>query len=89
MIKVGATTKVQAGGKTWTFPTVMPFGGEQFPTNMHTWSFEGYRFPKKGEWFVSGAIPRPYMAPNDLTTRYVIVKPRNSVRQVQVYEEVK
>ena len=32
------------------------------------------RPPKKGEWYLSGAIPAAYRAPNDLTTSYHIMK---------------
>lgn len=30
------------------------------------------RPPKKGEWYISGAIPKAYKAPNDLTHNHVI-----------------
>jgi hypothetical protein len=32
------------------------------------------RPPKKGEWYLSGAIPQAWRALNDLTTPYVIVR---------------
>lgn len=32
------------------------------------------RPPKKGEWFLSGAIVEAYYAPNDLTTPYHIAR---------------
>jgi hypothetical protein len=31
-----------------------------------------FRCPKKGEWFLSGAIPAAYKAPNDLSQEYWI-----------------
>jgi hypothetical protein len=31
------------------------------------------RAPKKGEWYLSGAEPHAYMAPNDLSTEYHIL----------------
>jgi len=31
-----------------------------------------FRCPKKGEWYLSGAIPGAYKAPNDLGTEYWI-----------------
>ena len=34
-----------------------------------------FRPPRKGEWYLSGAIPAAYKAPNDLTTAYRIVTP--------------
>jgi hypothetical protein len=33
------------------------------------------RFPKKGEYYLSGAIPQVYLAPNDLNAEYFIVIP--------------
>lgn len=33
-----------------------------------------FRCPRKGEWFLSGSIAEAYLAPNDLTTEYHIVK---------------
>lgn len=32
------------------------------------------RCPKKGEWFLSGAIPQGYKAPNDLGDEYNILR---------------
>lgn len=33
-----------------------------------------FRNPKKGEWYLSGAIPEAYKAPNDLSSPYHILK---------------
>ena len=33
-----------------------------------------FRAPRKGEYYLSGAIPYPYRAPNDLTIAYHIVR---------------
>ena len=33
-----------------------------------------FRKPKKGEWYLSGAIVEAYQAPNDLTSAYHIAK---------------
>ena len=35
----------------------------------------GFRSPRKGEYYVSGARPAAYRAPNDLTTAYLVVTP--------------
>lgn len=32
------------------------------------------RPPKKGEWYLSGAVPEAYQAPNDLSTAYYIAE---------------
>lgn len=34
-----------------------------------------HRPPKAGEWYLSGAIPEAWRAPNDLTTPYHILRP--------------
>lgn len=31
-----------------------------------------FRCPKKGEWYLSGALPKAYRSPNDLTNEYRI-----------------
>jgi hypothetical protein len=33
-----------------------------------------FRAPKKGEWYLSGAIPAGYKAPNDLSSPYHIAR---------------
>jgi hypothetical protein len=33
-----------------------------------------FRAPRKDEWYLSGAIPQAYRAPNDLTMSFYIVK---------------
>lgn len=35
----------------------------------------GKRSPKRGEWFISGAIPVAYKAKNDLVSEYLVAKP--------------
>jgi hypothetical protein len=35
----------------------------------------GFRPPKKGEFYLSGAIVQAYRAPNDLSTPYHVVEP--------------
>ena len=34
-----------------------------------------FRAPKRGEWYLSGAILSAYRAPNDLSTEFRIVTP--------------
>jgi hypothetical protein len=34
-----------------------------------------FRAPKKGEYYLSGSIPMAYLAPNDLTQIYHILRP--------------
>ena len=35
----------------------------------------GFRPPRKGEFYLSGAVVTAYRAPNDLTTSYQVVEP--------------
>lgn len=42
------------------------------------------RKPLKGEWYVSGAIPMAYKAPNDLTSTYLVVVPTYYARSATV-----
>ena len=46
----------------------------------------GFRFPKRGEYFLSGAIVAAYRAPNDISTKYHIVRPTYSAVPVRYYE---
>lgn len=41
------------------------------------------RPPKKGEWYISGATPEAYRAPNDLTDSFYIVELRVITERVQ------
>lgn len=36
------------------------------------WDGKPKRCPKKGEWYLSGALVSAYQAPNDLSTEYFI-----------------
>lgn len=38
-----------------------------------------FRPPRKGEWFLSGAIVGAYLAPNDLSNPYYIAMPHEVV----------
>jgi hypothetical protein len=42
---------------------------------LRRWTRVGYREPKQGEFYVSGAIPAAYRAPNDLPSKYLVVRP--------------
>jgi|SRR5579871_773067 hypothetical protein len=41
-----------------------------------------YRAPKRGEYYLSGAVITAYIAPNDLSTEYWIAEPVNTVPQI-------
>lgn len=67
-------------------PVVIPFEGLDEPGAKWSWQSLGYRAPKKGEWYLSGAIVMAYRAPNDLATEYFVVRPllKHRLRQVWV-----
>ena len=53
------------------------------PTNQHPWVRSNnvravrtseFRPPRKGEWYLSGALPAAYCAPNDLGTAFRILR---------------
>lgn len=71
-------TKIyRAHGKRWTLPIRLGFemvSGFYRSTAM-PYTILGFRAPKQGEHYVSGAKPKAYKAPNDLTTEFLIVKP--------------
>lgn len=55
-------------------PAVLPFEAHRVVVRCF-YELDGYRAPKRGEYFVSGAIPCAYLATNDLTTPYWIARP--------------
>ena len=53
-----------------------PLGDELFrhPRNTRAVGTGEFRAPKKGEWYLSGALVTAYRAPNDFTSPYMIAK---------------
>ncbi len=43
-------------------------------TQRHAVKAGEFRPPRKGEWYLSGAIVEAYLAPNDLSTPHVIAR---------------
>jgi len=75
-----------------TLPQILPFeinertNGNALGGVPCYYTIEGTRTPKKGEFFVSGAIPEAYKAYSDLDTEYMIVKPTHRARRVAGFE---
>ena len=44
------------------------------------------RPPRKGEWYLSGAIPQAYQAPNDLNSAYHILSPVKRGTQKECFD---
>jgi hypothetical protein len=66
-------------------PLVLTFEGLEVNAKW-TWETLGYRAPKKGEYYLSGAIPMAYRALNDLSSEYFVVRPvtKHKLRSVWV-----
>ena len=72
--------------QTTGIPDVIPFEeirGHQ--TVDCFWESVGRRPPKKGEYYVSGALPMAYKARGDLSTAYTIVVPTHFARRVTTW----
>lgn len=54
-------------------PNIVHF--ENLGPGKYTYRVVGKRPPKKGEYYLSGAIVQAYQAPNDLTTAFMVVEP--------------
>ncbi len=64
------------GGKFVTSPARYPYEGQGLNSVKGSYAINtgSKRPPKKGEYFLSGAIPMAYKAPNDLSTVYYIAE---------------
>ena len=83
-------------GKKWVLPMYLMFNdcghffGKDF-SNRHRhrkYNVLGYRAPKAGEWFISGARATAYYMPNDSTQKHIVVQPSEemyALRTVSMY----
>lgn len=60
-----------------SLPVRVQFEGKRNPNNSKGWCYTlmGFRYPKKGEFYLSGALVMAYRAPNDLTSSFHVVEP--------------
>lgn len=63
------------------YPTVVNFEH----IGMCYYTLDMFRCPKRGEYYLSGAVIEAYRAPNDLGTEFRIVRPTFRARQTTVY----
>jgi hypothetical protein len=61
-------------GKRWRLPNRVRIGGD-FIFKTYAYEVLGFRPPKKGEFYLSGARIMGYQAPNDLSTPFLVVRP--------------
>jgi len=74
-------------GKKWVLPEVL-----HFPTRIyynwnerHFYKVEGYRPPKKDEYYLSGASIACYKAPDDLSEPYLVVAKLKRAVKKEIY----
>lgn len=73
---------------TWVIPKVLPFsGGTVIKHGWHTIEVVGFRPPRKGEYYLSGAIPGIYQTQNDLTMPFLVVEPGTKVKVARFWVE--
>ena len=71
-------------------PQPLPFEGLAGPGGECYYDIIEFRSPKKGEWYLSGAIVEGYKAFDDLTVIFWVVKPTHYAKQVwQKGDEIK
>lgn len=77
---------VRIRGKKWNLPDVVQFGNLMLISPHYTYEVIDFRCPREGEYYLSGAVPQAYQAPNDLSHEYLIVKQKEEMvlRQVLV-----
>lgn len=62
-------------GKKWTLPKLLNDGdGFTMRGKMRTYKVLGYRKPKKGEYYLSGAIVEAWIAPSDFGDKYLVIE---------------
>ena len=77
-----ATQRFRDAGKAWDVPVVLPFWTGPSGIMKTNWCIVepvAYRCPRRGEYYLSGAIPEVYKVYNDLSTPYLVVKPGKKV----------
>lgn len=71
------TKTVRLAGKRWELPVVLLSG----MLDAYFYEPVAFRKPKRGEHYVSGALPAIYSAPNDLGAEYIVIKLTAKARQ--------
>lgn len=66
----------------------IPAGSSGLMADRYFYRKVAFRAPKKGEWYLSGAIVAAYRAPNDLTTEYHIVEKIARAKRITIEIEV-
>jgi len=73
---------------TYALPATMPFikHSEGMLAPRFFFDVVDYRAPKRGEFYVSGAVPEAYRAPSDgIRSMFLIVTPTDKAKQVTTW----
>ena len=70
-------TEKKSISKNSLFYISKTFGGRSGDGYRHVRATGEFRTPKKGEWFISGAIPEGYLAVQDMKDSYFIGVPES------------
>jgi len=69
-------TKIhREAGKRWNLPDRLNFAESGFRPALRDYRVLGFRPPRAGEYYLSGAIVAAYRAPSDLSDAYLVVQP--------------
>lgn len=72
------------------FPEVLHFEKVKIMGGPCYWDYKGFRSPKRGEFYLSGANehghPDGWCAPNDLSIDFHVVRPTHHAERVWRYE---
>lgn len=69
------------GGKRWTLPLVV-----RVERGFYFYKVLGFRPPKRGEWYLSGAVVEAYKSCSDLETPYLVIETTAKAVQRTVWE---
>ena len=73
MIKKEDTFVHREQGKKWKLPVLLN-DGDGLLSKLRTYKVLGYRKPKKGEFYLSGAICEAWKTPSDLSDRFLVIE---------------
>lgn len=70
---MSGTKTFRSHGKRWELPNVVRAGGSMLG-RPRFYEVTGYRPPRAGEWYLSGAVVEAYKAPADLSSPYLVIE---------------
>lgn len=78
--------RIEADGSAYLLPEAFYFHGPGVDPGVYFWEFEGWRPPRRGEFYVSGAEPAVYRAHHDMSGSYLVIQPTDKARYVGRWE---